>query len=46
MISLKKEMNESSPSVPTAIYNVDGPNISRSEILNVAAGVAFLYFRT
>ena len=30
-------MNESSP-FPTAMYNVDGPNISPSEIANVAPG--------
>ena len=34
----ERELNESSPPFPTAMYNVDGPNIYPSEIVNLAPG--------
>ena len=34
----ERELKESSSSFPTAMYNVDGPNISPSEIVNIAPG--------
>ena len=38
MISLKKELKESSPRFPTFMYNDDGPNISPNEIVNIIPG--------
>ena len=35
---LKKELKDSSSPFPTAMYNIDGPNISASEIVNIAPG--------
>ena len=32
----ERELNESSPCFPTVMYNVGGPNISSSEIVNMA----------
>ena len=32
------ELNESSSAFPTVMYNVDGPNISPSEVINIAPG--------
>ena len=34
----KRELKESSFPFPTIIYNIDGPNISSSEIVNIAPG--------
>ena len=34
----ERELNKSSPSFPTVSYNVDGPNISLNEIVNIAPG--------
>ena len=34
----EKELKESSSPFPTVMYNVDGPNISPSEIINIAPG--------
>ena len=34
----ERELNKSSPTFPTAMYSVDRPNISPSEIVNVAPG--------
>ena len=31
-------MNKSSQPFPTIMYNVDGPNISHSEVVNIAPG--------
>ena len=38
MINLKKELKESSSPFPTVMYNIDGPNISASEIVNIVPG--------
>ena len=37
-ITIHKELKESSAHFPTVMYNVDGPNISPNEIVNIAAG--------
>ena len=34
----ERELNESSPPFPTAMYNVDRPNIPPSEIVDIAPG--------
>ena len=34
----ERELNQSSPPFPTVMYNVDGPNISPSKIVNIAPG--------
>ena len=34
----ERELKESSWPFPTALYNIDGPNISASEIVNIAPG--------
>ena len=34
----ERELNESSPPFPTVMHNVDGSNISPSEIVNIAPG--------
>ena len=34
----ERELKESSSHFPTVMYNVDGPNISPNEIVNVAPG--------
>ena len=34
----EREMNESSSPFPTVMYNIDGPNISPNEIVNIAPG--------
>ena len=34
----KRELKEPSSNFPTVMYNVDGPNISPSEIVNAASG--------
>ena len=36
MINLRKELKEPSSHFPTVIYNVDRPNISPNEIVNIA----------
>ena len=34
----ERELRESSSPFPTVMYNIDGPNISSSEIVNIAPG--------
>ena len=34
----EREFNKSSAPLPAVIYNVDGPKISPSEIVNIAPG--------
>ena len=34
----ERELTEPSPPFPTVMYNVDGPNISPNEIVNIAPG--------
>ena len=34
----ERELNESCSTFPTIVYNVDGPNMSPSEIINIAPG--------
>ena len=34
----ERELSRSSPPFPTVMYNVDGPNISPSEIVNITPG--------
>ena len=38
IINLRKELKQSSSRFPTVMYNVDGPNISPNEIVNIATG--------